>query len=73
MASVTFPCIAFTFSWASKPSNLPLKCQTKIAADDTLCFNLYLLKKIRLDILCESSAGTEDSHEISSLIFSEEK
>ena len=56
MASVTVPYIAFTFSWASKKNNQPLKCQTKNAADDTLCFYLYLLKKIRLDILCESSA-----------------
>ena len=27
----------------------PLKCQTKIAADDILFFYFYLLKKIRLD------------------------
>ena len=33
-----------------------LKCQTKIAADDILDFYFYLLKKIRLDCSCESSA-----------------
>ena len=34
----------------------PIKHQTKIAADDILIFFFYLLKKIRLDISCESSA-----------------
>ena len=34
----------------------PLKCQTKIAADDILIFYFYLLKKLRLDFSCESSA-----------------
>ena len=33
-----------------------LKCQTKIAADDTLFFYFYLCKEIRLAISCESSA-----------------
>ena len=47
----------------------PLECQIKIAADDTLFFYFYLLKKIKLDVLCESSALQRDSHEISSLIF----
>ena len=37
-----------------------------MAADDTLIFYFYLSKKINLDFSCES-----DSHEISSLIFSE--
>ena len=32
---------------------LPLKRKTKTAAGDTLFF--YVLKKIRLDVLCESS------------------
>ena len=41
-----------------------LKCQPKIAADDTLLFYFYLSKEIRLGVSCESS-------EISSLIFSE--
>ena len=35
---------------------LPLKRQTKIAAGDILIFYFYLLKKIRLDVSCESSA-----------------
>ena len=35
---------------------LPLKRQTKIAADDILVFYFYLSKKIRLDFSCESSA-----------------
>ena len=30
--------------------------QTKMEADDSLIFYFYLSKKIRLDILCESSA-----------------
>ena len=34
----------------------PLKRQTKIAADDILIFYFYLLKKIRLDFSCDSSA-----------------
>ena len=34
----------------------PLKCQTKIAADDTLFFYFYLSKEIRLNVSCESSA-----------------
>ena len=34
----------------------PLKCQTKIAADDILIFYFYLSKKIWLDFSCESSA-----------------
>ena len=33
---------------------LPLKCQTKIAADDILIFYYYLSKKIRLDFSCET-------------------
>ena len=28
----------------------PLKSQTKIAADDTFIFSLYIYKKIRLDV-----------------------
>ena len=37
---------------------LALKCQIEIAADETLIFfYFYLLKKIRLDVSCESSAG----------------
>ena len=47
----------------------PLKRQTKIAADDILIFYFYLLKKIRLDLSCES----EDSLKTSSLIFSEKQ
>ena len=48
------------------------KRQTKIAADDILfLFYFYLLKKMRLDFSCESSA--EDSLETSSLIFSEKQ
>ena len=35
---------------------LPLKGQTKIAADDILIFYFYLSKKIRLDFSCDSSA-----------------
>ena len=35
---------------------LPLKRQTKNAADDILIFYFYLLKNIRLDFSCESSA-----------------
>ena len=39
---------------------IPLKCQAKIAADDTLIvfffFYFYLLKEIRLDVSYESSA-----------------
>ena len=34
----------------------PLKCQTKIAADNILILYFYLSKKIRLDFSCESSA-----------------
>ena len=34
----------------------PLKCQTKIAADNILIFNFNLSKKIRLNFSCESSA-----------------
>ena len=34
---------------------LPLKRQTKIAADDILTFDFYLSKEIRLDFSCESS------------------
>ena len=34
----------------------PLKCQTKIAADDTSIFYFHLSKKIKLDVSCESSA-----------------
>ena len=34
----------------------PLKCQTKISAEDILNFYFYLLKKIRLDFSCESFA-----------------
>ena len=41
----------------------PLKRQTKIAADDTLIFYFYLLKKIRLDFRVNSP-------ETSCLIFS---
>ena len=39
------------------------------AADDIFCE--YFSEKIRLDISCESSAKADDSHEISSLTFSE--
>ena len=49
-----------------------LKCQTKIAAEDTEFFYFYLFKEIRLDVSCESCQA-EDSHEISSLIFSEKQ
>ena len=35
---------------------LSLKCHTKITADNSLIFYFYLLKKIRLDLLGESSA-----------------
>ena len=35
---------------------LPLKRQTKIAADDSLKCYFYLSKKIRLDFSCESAA-----------------
>ena len=68
---------------------LTLKEPSKIAADDTLCFFFYsnLSKKIRLDISCESSARQRIhmihqalfshlavvSHEISSLIFFENR
>ena len=34
----------------------PVKRQTKIAADDILILYFYLLKEIRLDFSCESSA-----------------
>ena len=44
---------------------LSLQCRIKIAADD-------IFKKTRLDISCESCLA-EDSHEISSLIFSEKQ
>ena len=37
-------------------TNLPLKRQTKNAADNILIFYFYLLKKIKLDVSCESSA-----------------
>ena len=52
-----------------------LTLKAKIAADDILFFfNFYLLKKIRLDVLRESSAvQRENSHEMPSLIFSEEQ
>ena len=54
------------------PQPLSLKAPIKIAADDTIIiFYFYLSKKIRLDVSCESSAL--DSHEISSLIFSEKQ
>ena len=33
-----------------------IKCQTKIAADDTLFFYFYVCKEIRLDVSRESSA-----------------
>ena len=33
----------------------PLKCQTKIAADDILFFYLFFSKKIRLGVASESS------------------
>ena len=49
----------------------PLKRQTKIAADATLSFYFYLSKEIRLIVSCDFFA--EDSHEISSLIFSEKQ
>ena len=39
-----------------EPTFVPLKDQTKIAADDTLFFDFYLCKEIRLDVSCESSA-----------------
>ena len=42
--------------WASDSIIKPLKCQTKIAADDILIFHFYHSKKIRLDFSCESSA-----------------
>ena len=48
---------------------LILKALYKVAADGTLLFLLLFVKKIRFDVSCESSA--EDSHQISSLIFSE--
>ena len=35
---------------------LTLKVPSRIAADDTFIFLLYCLKKIRLDVSCESSA-----------------
>ena len=35
---------------------LTLKAPSKVAADDTYFFYFYLLKKIRLDVSCESSA-----------------
>ena len=35
---------------------LTLKCEAKIAADDTLFFYLYLSMEIRLDVSCDSSA-----------------
>ena len=37
-------------------NTLTLKRQTTIAANDSLSFYFYLLKKIRLDFSCESSA-----------------
>ena len=40
---------------ASVLQRLSLKRQTKIAADDTLIFYFYFLKKIRVDVSCESS------------------
>ena len=53
-----------------------LKDPSIIAADNTFIFyffvHFFLLKKIRLDVSCESSAA-EDSHKISSLILSEKQ
>ena len=42
-------------------------CQTEIAAEDTLnyFFLLYLLKKMRLDISCESSASLKKCFDVS--------
>ena len=53
-----------------KKIKLIFKVPSKIAADDTLFYFLLLsfLKKTRLVVSVESSALTEDSHEISSLI-----
>ena len=39
-----------------KLGSYPIKCPTKIAADDTLFFYFCLSKEIRLDVSCESSA-----------------
>ena len=54
-------------------SHLTLKRQIKIAADDTLIFLLLFLEENKawsfMWILCLA----EDSHKISSLIFSEKK
>ena len=56
-----------------KDRNLPLKRQTKIAADDILISLLLSSKKIRLDFLCESSARQRIHLKTSSLIFSEKQ
>ena len=54
-------------------SALTLKAPSKIAADDTfIFFYFYLLKKIRLDVSCESSAR-QRIHMKYHLIFSEKQ
>ena len=50
---------------------LPLKSQVKWKL--TKFFYCNLSKNICFDVSCESSAQAEDSHEISSIIFSEKK
>ena len=53
-------------------SALTIQAPNKIAADDTYFFLLFLSNEIRLDVSCESSTK-QNSHEISSLIFSEKQ
>ena len=55
-----------------KMAHLTLKMPSKIVADDSLISLLFFReKRKRFYISCESSAKADDSHEISSLIFSE--
>ena len=67
---MSIPAEPSLFQYEVQVFNSEPKCQAKIAADDILIFYLYLLKKIRLDFSCESSAS---SLETSSLIFSEKQ
>ena len=57
------------FPSSSNNSLLPLKRQTKIAADDNLIFYFYLLKKIRLDFSCESFARQKIHLKLQFLFF----
>ena len=49
--------LCYSISFTRRAFLLTLKAPSKIAADDTfIIFTFYLLKKIRLDVSCESSA-----------------